>query len=70
MKVRGIKLRKGDRVRGFAPDVPGYWEIESLRPFVVMGVQNGKRFQLRVSPTEFAEEKINEMIEAAHWGRL
>lgn len=68
MKVRGIELRKGDRAKGFYPWNPGYWEIESLRPFRVYGVQDGKRFQLRVSPIEFAGEKKMETKEANDWG--
>lgn len=40
MKVKGIELKKGIKIHGFKSDVPGYWEIVSLKPFRVIAHQN------------------------------
>jgi len=55
MKVRGVEIRKGDKVFDDYPDLDGYWEVESLKPFVVMVHQRGKSWKSDIMPTEWVE---------------
>jgi len=54
-----VEIRVGDRVHGFPTDVPGYWEIKSIRPFRVIAYHKGKHWRINVSRKEFAEKRIN-----------
>ncbi len=63
MKVKGVEIKRGDRIHGFSVSVPGYWEVESLRPFRVVAHQNGKKWNLDVTPTEWAEKRKKEALE-------
>ena len=62
IKIEGkvIELKTGDTVHGFSSDVPGFWEIESLRPFRVIANQQGKKWNIDVSAKEFASQKLGE----------
>lgn len=63
MKIRGIEIRKGDKVRAFHSAHGGYWEVVSLRPFIIEAHQCGERWQIHVSPTEWAEAVIGAEVE-------
>ena len=62
VKIEGreINLVKGDTVHGFNSNVPGCWEIETLRPFSVVAYQGGKSWDIHITPKEFASAKFNE----------
>ncbi len=42
MKIRGIEIRKGDRMYLAGPGNDGYWEVKSLRPFRVAYHKDGR----------------------------
>ena len=60
MKVRGIEIKKGDRIHGFSIAIPGCWEVKSLRPFRVMAHQQGKEWYIDVTPSEWVLRKNQE----------
>jgi len=55
MRVRGVEIKKGDKVRAFHSANGGYWQVVQLRPFIIEAHQCGKSWEIKVSPTEWAE---------------
>ena len=55
MRVRGVEIKKGDKVRAFHSAHGGYWQVVSLRPFIIEAHQCGERWQIQVTPTQWVQ---------------